>query len=133
MTFFFRTDIKKKYNGVLKLKKSSDLCLFFHHDEKEFGLLNKHELEQQMRYWKKEVKANKLKIREYNNQTKIVDGKEWHILVIQPYDDNKLPDYSPCLFGMLVLNFGVSGYIYAFDNKNNRDMIYQYVMNTKQR
>jgi len=126
--FFSRSDINDKYNYAMKMKESSDLCLFFHHDNKDFGVLNKQELEQQMRYWKKEAKAKKLQIREHNNQTKIVDGKEWHILVIQPYNDDKLSDYNPCLFGALVLNFMVQGYIYAFDNKNNRDMIYEYVM-----
>lgn len=128
MACFTRSDIKEKYDYALKMKTSSDLCLFFHHNQKDFGVLDKQELEQQMRYWRKEAKAKNLQIREHNNQTKIVDGKEWHILVIQPYDDAKLQDYNPCLFGMLVLNFGVSGYIYAFDSKNNRDMIYQYVM-----
>lgn len=128
MTFYTKSQIQSQYNYAMKVKSASDLALYFHHNQKQFSVMNKQELGFQMKEWRKLVKKGELTIRLANNKTKQVDDKDWHLLVIQPKDDDKLADYSVDLFGALLLGFHVNGYIYAFDNIKNRDMIYEYVM-----
>jgi len=128
MSFYTKSQIQKQYNTAMRLKSSSDLAIYFHHQQKEFHAMNKEELGFQMKDWRKQVKKGELTIRLGNNKTRTIDGKDWHFLVIQPKDDSKLENYSIDLFGALLLGFHVTGYIYAFENIKNRDMIYEYVM-----
>jgi hypothetical protein len=132
MDSFTRPKMMKQYNHMLGMKTSSDLGVYFHHQQKQFTLLNKAELNQQMKQWRQLAKDEKLIIRSQNNKSFTDEnGKEWHILVIQPFDEDKMKNFMSDPFGMLVLGFMVTGYIYAFDNINNRDMIYNYVMKIK--
>lgn len=128
MALISKKDITEAYNETMDGKEPTDLCVFFHAKEMAFSVMNKDELNEQMKSWRKQAKGKTVKMRKANNKTKTYDGKEWHILVVQPYDDEKLAHYNPDPFSLLLLGFYVNGYVYAFDNIKNRDMIYEYVM-----
>jgi hypothetical protein len=66
-----------------------------------------------------------MRIEEFNDRTKTIDGVEWHFLVVQSTDpkDTLIDPIGCCLYG-----FTVSGTIYSFKSKDNRDKIRKYVM-----
>jgi hypothetical protein len=78
--------------------------------------------------WGYQIRQNgKLVIEEENNQTVKIQGREWYILVVQPTNDNDC-SIDPMGFGYDDGAFMVSGFIYHFTRKENRDAIYKYVM-----
>jgi len=108
-------------------QKTRGETFFFRHaiqDELMWG--NNDELREQMKIWRKQRKQGVIEIHDYNNRTKQIDGKDWHILVVQQTGD----DLGP----IDTLGFGfdnvymVSGFIYCFKNIKNRDATYKYVM-----
>lgn len=90
--------------------------------------MNIKELQEQMRYWRKMALEGKLKIMDYNNKTKNVFNKEWHILVVQAYKDGEQVPQNFDPVGCMLMGYVVSGYIYAFQKKENRDDVANYVM-----
>jgi len=108
-------------------QKTRGETFFFRHatqDELMWG--NNDELREQMKIWRKQRKQGVIEIHDYNNRTKQIDGKDWHILVVQQTGD----DLGP----IDTLGFGfdsvymVSGFIYCFKRIENRDATYKYVM-----
>ena len=72
--------------------------------------------------WRKQRKEGVIQIIEYNNRTYDVDGKEYYSLVVQP---SAFCELDP--LGLLKIGLMVSGFVYVFKNKTNRDIIYEYV------
>lgn len=125
-----RNDLARSYLGMVQEKTKNDICWFYHQRQIEHGIavMNIEELQEQMRSWRKMAREGKLKIMDYNNITKNVLNQEWHILVVQPYEDGKQLPRNPDPVGLLLMNYMVSGYIYAFKKKENRDDVANYVM-----
>ena len=123
-----RNDIARNYFGMLQEKTKDDICWFYHHKEHGIVIMNIKELQEQMRTWRKLALEGKLKIMDYNNKTKNVFNKEWHILVVQVYQDGEQVPQNPDPAGYMLMGYLVSGYIYAFKKKENRDDVANYVM-----
>jgi len=114
------------YDAMMYQKTPADLCWFAHQNHYERGLMvmNQAELKPQMKQWRKLFRENKLQIHDYNCKTATYKGKEWHFFVTQP------TDLSKCWtdpFAMMLLNEMATGWVYVFDNKQNRDDIVKYV------
>ena len=123
-----RNTLARNYLGMRQEKTKDDVCWFYLRREGGIAVMNIEELQGQMREWRKLAVQGKLKIMEYNNKTKkTFDGKEWHILVVQRYENGFCVSEEPDPTGML-MNYMVSGYIYAFQKKSNRDDIANWVM-----
>jgi hypothetical protein len=105
---------------------------FFNHHRNKDGLMwgNNEELTEQMKIWRKQRKDGIIKIMDYNNHTKMIQGQEWHILVVQDVEEwhNSI---DPVGLGFDDGAFLVSGLIYCFKRIENRDATYKYVMGLK--
>ena len=100
---------------------------FFRHEEAgQMMWGTNEELIVQMKIWRKQHKKQEIKIRACNNLTKLINGREWFILVVQPYVDRVA---NPCRVGLgFDTGFLVSGSTYVFKHAQNRDATYKYVM-----
>ena len=134
MTRVDRNTLARQYLSMLQVKEKTDIAWTFNQARKEITRLNIEELHSQMKnVWRPMAKQGKLKILSYNNLEKTTfDGKEWYIMVVQPYKDGKI-DGDRCsmdVSGLLLMQdcFMVSGFIYAFRKKENRDDIANWVM-----
>lgn len=118
-----------QYDKATQQLGSTDLALSFFHAAKEFYVLNKAELEEQMRTWRKLAKEGTVKMRAYNNKTQTARGRTWHFLVVQSYHPNgEMMECNVDPFGLFVLGELVNGFVYAFTREANRNMVYEYVM-----
>jgi hypothetical protein len=106
--------------------RSNDLAVTFTARQKDFMLLNKEELNLQMKQWRELAKQGRLIIRECNNvKLNDDDNSKWYVFVVQNTDEEK---NNMDMFGMFILSVMVRGYVYAFKSKTNRDTIRDYVM-----
>jgi len=124
-------NIRQSYNlAVTRDMRPSDLAICWLQREGVFSLYDKTEMTSQMKLWRKLAKEGKVKMGHYNNKDKKEGGRDWAILVVQPYDPitNKMKecDFDP--MGLFIMGEMVSGFIYAFRSKENRDKVFEYVM-----
>lgn len=129
MSYCTKDMIERAYDGWKTHSKETDTVMFLHYDQfqeaRMFSAMNNTEMQTQMRLWRKLAKEGKVTIRFVNSKSKTLeDGNTWHWLVIQrpkcwvPYDT----------LGTMLLGFMVSGHIYCFKSKVNRDRVQEYVM-----
>ena len=129
MSCITRNHIVRNYLGMLQGKTTKDICWFYQYKQEEICCMNKDELHEQMKLWRTLAVDGKIKIMKYNNRKRTsFDGKEWYILVVQPTENGNqfYNQYDPV--GLLLLNFMVSGMVYCFKEKKNRDDIAKWVM-----
>ena len=108
-----------------KLKKEgNEIAVCFNREHKVFNYINNIEMKEQLKSWRKMIKQKQIEILQGNN-LKLCDlrGRPFFIFVITPTDE-KYNMIDP--FGML-LNYMVSGFIYAFDSEKNRNECYNYL------
>jgi hypothetical protein len=108
-----------------------DLAISYIHHAGQLSWFDKKEMTSQMKSWRKLAKEGKMKMGHYNNKTKKTDdGREWFFLVAQCYDPitTKMKECNFDPLGLFVMGEMVSGYLYAFRNKENRDKVFEYVM-----
>ena len=125
-------------NQVAELKamlkdrqKTRGETFFFHHRKQDHLMWgNNEELTEQMKLWRKQRKDGIIKIMDYNNHTKTIQGQEWHILVVQHTEEWR-DSIDPVGLGFDDAVFLVSGLIYCFKRIENRDATYKYVMGLK--
>ena len=114
------------------MEQTQEICWFEHPRmiEKALCVCNRVEMDAQMKVWRKAHRHGKIFIHDYNckTSTQAPDGKEWHFLVVQNADLEKSWN-SP--IGLFLLGEYVSGTIYAFKSKKNRDAVQKYVMKPK--
>ena len=89
-----------------------------------------------MKRFRKQRKEGTLTILEANNKTKVLgnkylNSKTFYFMVIQDPDENKNPQCDPMGLAVKDGAFIVSGWIYAFKSKTNRDASYKYIMGIK--
>tara|TARA_R110000796_G_scaffold15641_2_gene49681 strand:+ start:151 stop:591 length:441 start_codon:yes stop_codon:yes gene_type:complete len=133
MSFGFTKDqVEFLYEEMKKEIKPSDSVMFIHRNtfrnskgQSGMCLFNNTELKQQLRDWKKLAKQGELNILTHNSKSRtLYDGSIWHFLTIQhPNDD---VGFDP--LGMMLFGFTVTGLIYAFKSKVNRDRCQDYIM-----
>tara|TARA_R110000868_G_scaffold375794_1_gene640456 strand:- start:1234 stop:1734 length:501 start_codon:yes stop_codon:yes gene_type:complete len=124
-------DVRKTLKKIVNNKEKSDICFTYIRQVKDISVFNKEEMKPQMLAWKNLRKEKKLVIQEVNNETKIIGGKTFYILVVQPTnEDGVIQDagIDPLGIGFDEGAYLVSGYIYIYKTKDNRDNIYKYVM-----
>jgi hypothetical protein len=75
-------------------------------------------------------RQNKLFINPDENREVKINGQPWHILIVQEgtMEDTREIGWDPLGFGIDDGMLMVDGYIYFFKNKENRDMVANYVM-----
>ena len=132
MFVFTKKHVEFLYEEMKKQIKPSDSVMFIHHNnfrnskgQSGMCLLNNTEMKQQLRDWKKFAKQGELNILTHNSKSRtLYDGSIWHFLTIQyPNEDVGLDP-----LGMMLFGFTVTGLIYAFKSKVNRDICQDYIM-----
>ena len=124
MTHITRNDIARNYLDMLQEKTTKDICWFYHLKQKGICCFNKDELHEQMKAWRTLAVDGKIKIINYNNRKRTTfDGKEWYILVVQPENYT-----TPDPIGIMLMSYMVSGMVYCFKEKKNRDDVAKWVM-----
>jgi hypothetical protein len=124
MTHITRNDIARNYLDMLQEKTTKDICWFYHLKQKGISFFNRDELHEQMKAWRTLAVDGKIKIINYNNRKRTTfDGKEWYILVVQPENYT-----TPDPIGIMLMSYMVSGMVYCFKEKKNRDDVAKWVM-----
>jgi predicted transcriptional regulator len=106
---------------LVQLDKT-DVCISVIHTTGDISAYNNDEMREQMVVWKDLAKQGKLVVRECNNRTRQIKGKDHYLLTIQPVPNDTNMDPIG-----LALDFMVSGYIYLFKKEVNRDSVFNYI------
>ena len=115
---------KLKFITEGRLKKRGETFFYQHQASGELCWGNNDELRTEMKNWRELKKKNILVIREGNNREFEINGRVYYTLVIQDNDDE-----NNCIDELaLGVGFMVSGYVYFFVRKENRDAVFSYVM-----
>jgi len=124
---------KQDLKGVIadRDKKQGDIFFCFHREANQFMWGSKELATEQMKEWRRMKKEGEIHMNPKNNRTRIIGGKEWHILVVQ-YGSSPEAIQS---IGIDSLGMGfddgqffVDGLIYCFKSQVNRNRIFEYVM-----
>lgn len=118
----FRTGLKYLVNDQ---DKGRGEIVFTYHQTLYMPMwLNKEEITQEMKRWKKLRKEGKLKIYKENNKTVQVQGTTWYMMCMS-VDEY---DYDPiALMGLDNESYPLSGFCYFFKHEINRDMTANYI------
>jgi hypothetical protein len=104
-----------------------EICFYFHHAIGDTAWCNKAEIQEESKRSRKLVKKGLLTMREENNKTLEIDGKNYHLFVVQHTDDTS-NNIDPLAMANGLM---VDGWVYFFTQKHNRDVLYKYIMNKK--
>jgi hypothetical protein len=129
MPYYQAEIVKQQFKTSYPTWGRNEIMMSYVVARKCFAFYNKTNSLDQMKSWRKYAKDGKIKIAEYNNKTKIINGVEHYTLVVQEYDNGDFSDANSLdPMGMFILGEMVSGYVYLFKSKENRDKTFEYVM-----
>jgi hypothetical protein len=113
----------EKFREFVSEKEGASVWTWHHH-LKGFMWLDKDVFNTECKRFRKLIKEGKLIIHEENNETHKLGDAEWHCFVVQSSneDANSMCPASLNLFGM-----GVFGFVYWFNKKTNRDIVYKFL------
>ena len=135
MPIISSNETRSTISTVLENREPRDIVFFYHHNCGVYCCSDKNEWSEQLKIFRKERKSGKMHAQEENNKTFVLGdskkNKTLHFLVIQHTDENKNPQIDPMGLAVKDGAFLVSGLIYAFKNKTNRDASYKYIMGKK--
>ena len=115
---------KLEYIVSQRQKKNGENFFTYHVARKTPSWGNNEDMKGQMKDWRLQKKQGILTINTQNNREFMISGKKWYTMVIQDVDLEK-NNIDPLGFGV---GFVVSGMIYWFSSKQNRDSVISYVM-----
>jgi len=130
MSIVFTKDQRLELQSAVNNKSLTDVAIAYIYSMNTYGFLNIEELKNNMKCWKRQRKEGVLTIQECNNKTKSVCGKDVYLLTLQQLDDNGNLDNTgvdKCGLGFDT-PYIITGHTYIFKRKENRDMVYKYVM-----
>ena len=128
-TVIHRDQATVKLQRAVADKKRGEICMFYHREAEDIGFNNKELVGADMKNWRTLRKQGKVEILEENNKKCKIKGRTYYILVVQI--PNIRMGIDPTGMGWDDVSFLVDGYIYYFQTKVNRDMVYKYVMGIK--
>lgn len=123
--------VQRILKNVVQNKEKNDVCFSLIRRVADISVFNNEEMKPQQIAWKKLRKEGKLVIQPCNNIAKIIGGKTFYILVVQPTDETgeiTNAGIDPLGIGFDEGAYLVSGYIYIFKKEINRDSVYKFVM-----
>ena len=122
-----RNKIANCYCKMIKNREKGDVVWTWNRTHMAFSVYNEEEFRPQMAEWRRLAKEGEIVIKKYNSKSATTfDGNEWHFLVVQRVDKTDAT-FDPA--GLFLLGEMVSGYIYAFKRRTNRNRVEKYVMN----
>jgi len=85
---------------------------------------------EQFKQYKKLIKEKKIVIDKENNNEHMLNGKKWYSLCIQKWNE-EIDDYDEmtlCKGSIEVFGYMISGYVYYFQSKKDRDNAYNWLV-----
>ena len=135
LTTITSAEQRSKLSTVIENREVRDIVFFWHHANKDYCCGDKDEWAGEMKQFRKQRKEGTVTILEINNFSLVLGddkkSKTFHVMVIQDPDENKNPRCDPMGLAVKDGAFIVSGFIYAFKSKTNRDASYKYIMGIK--
>jgi len=131
MSIFSRATHEQELKHFLDTKTKDDIGIYYHHYHKQYSIFNIEEWTTEMKRFRKYVKKGEGIINPKNHRNPIIQGKQFYTFVFQDPDMSKNPQFDPMGLTFEDGTFVVSGMIYAFRKKENRDMSYKYIMGIK--
>jgi hypothetical protein len=118
MLHFVINDMRDKETTFTYKKNDGRMCCLTNEDIKS-----------EMKRWRQLKKQGKLVIQPCNSYDIKIKGKDWFILTVQACKDNDIEDTGIDPIGLAEeVGVLVTGYLYFFNNKSNRDATQTYVM-----
>jgi len=126
----YAKDQKNELQSAFNNKSLTDVAIGYSYAQNTYGFLNIEELKSNMKGWKRQRKDGVITIQECNNKNKLICGKECYVLTIQQLDANgNLENTGPDKCGLgFDTPYLITGHTYIFKRKENREMVYKYVM-----
>ena len=118
------TDIIQEFDQFLRAKRKA-VCFSYIHHMDTLTWLDPDAYGDEMKRFRKLIKSGELLIRPENIVERKINNVPWYSLVLQNVeeDSNNVCAGSVKLFGYIV-----SGFVYWFPNKKNRDNIYSWLI-----
>ncbi len=115
-----------KFMGV----KNGAKIFTYHHRLNEWGRLDADIYKEQFKKYKKQIKNKTIVIDVENNDEHLLNGIKWYSLCIQKWDKDE-DDYGEmniCRGSLDVFGDMISGYVYYFEKKADRDNAYNWLV-----
>ena len=142
-----KKEIKDKYIKYRKIAKYTDdntnekfayfmgakenaKVFTYHKRLQEWSWIDEDIYKQQFKQYKKLIKNKEIVIDKENNNEHKLNGIIWHSLTIQKWDKQN-DDYAEmtlCKGSIEVFGYMISGYVYYFQNKADRDTAYRWLV-----
>lgn len=104
--------------------------MFYNRELKDMCFARKEEINEEMKNWRKLRKQGKVEILEENNRDDCkINGRQYYVLVLQSPNGRMGVDTTG--IGWDDVSVLIDGYVYYFQKKVNRDMVFNYVMGIK--
>ena len=123
----------KKFTEFFNARQNTDIAYCWNVKYQDYTYLNKEELHIQMKQWRKSCDEGKITIKKYNNTKQRFKGTKLWCCVVQRtqkcldlLNGTREDSIDPAGF-IFDDMFMVSGHIYMFKSKTNRDLVYRYV------
>jgi len=128
MTTFHMSDMRKHTETALADRRGGqEVCLYWHHAKHDTAWCNKEDIRGEAKRFFHLRKKGLITMREDNNGSLELEGKTFHYFVVQ-HADEECDTIDPFAMANGLM---VSGYVYFFTRKENRDALYKYIMGVK--
>jgi hypothetical protein len=130
MTTHYTTEQSTKMlHFVINDMRQKETTFTYKKNEGRMCCLTNEDIKSEMKRWRQLQKQGKLVIQPCNSYDIKIKGKDWFVLTVQACKDNDIEDTGMDPIG-LAMDVGilVTGYLYFFNNKSNRDATQKYVM-----
>jgi hypothetical protein len=116
-------DVVSSFPEFIK-QKDKAVCFSYHQKLGQLMWVDPIQFKDEMKRYKNFIRDGRLVVKEYNNQEKKINNVSWYSLVIQ---NTKEEQNDICIGSLKLFRFMVSGFVYWFSSKTNRDNIYKWL------
>lgn len=117
----------KTYFNEFMRQRFNAKVMSYNHKINEWTWLDDIVYFKQLRVYRKHYKYNKIQILNDNLSEHIYNNKTWYSITIQPIDKTGQITTDLCIGSCEIFNYIVSGYVYYYKNKFDRDNAYNYL------
>jgi hypothetical protein len=111
------------FNEFIKTQEKSDIGFSYNQHNKEFCRLNKTEITDEFKRFKCHIKNGDMQCTSENKQTHTLGSSKYYSMCFKELPLNNNIDYG----SIHVFNYHIVGFVYYFNNKKNRDAMFDYV------
>lgn len=121
----------KQYFTQFMQQRFNAKVMCYNHKINEWTWLDDQVYFQQLKTYRKAYKNNKIQILNENLSEHIYNDKKWYSITIQPIDKTGQITADLCIGSCEIFSYIVSGYVYYYKHKFDRDNAYNYLVKHK--